>query len=38
MRNPPVDVMNGYKWELYNLAEDPTQTNDLAPRNRSDCA
>ena len=29
---PPVDVMNGYKWELYNLAEDPTQTNDLAAK------
>ena len=29
---PPVDVMNGYKWELFNLAEDPTQTNDLSPK------
>jgi len=29
---PPVDVMNGYKWELYNLKEDPTQTNDLAAK------
>jgi len=29
---PPVDVMNGYKWELFNLAEDPTQTNDLSAR------
>jgi arylsulfatase len=26
----PSDVMNGYAWELYNLAEDPTQTRDLA--------
>lgn len=26
----PTDVMNGYKWELFNLAEDPTQTNDLS--------
>ena len=26
----PVDVLNGFKWELYNLKEDPTQTNDLA--------
>ncbi len=26
----PTDVMNGYTWELFNLAEDPTQTNDLA--------
>ena len=30
--NPPVDVMNGFKWELYNLVEDPTQTNDLAAK------
>ena len=22
--------MNGYAWELYNLADDPTQVNDLA--------
>jgi arylsulfatase len=29
---PPVDVMNGYRWELFNLAEDPTQTNDLSTR------
>lgn len=29
---PPVDVMNGYVWELYNLVEDPTQTNDLAAK------
>ena len=29
---PPVDVMNGYKWELFNLADDPTQTNDLAAK------
>ena len=28
--SPPVDVMNGFKWSLYNLAEDPTETNDLA--------
>lgn len=26
----PDDVVNGYKWELYNLAQDPTQLNDLA--------
>lgn len=26
----PEDVMNSYKWELYNLKEDPTQFNDLA--------
>ncbi|MFO1398129.1 MAG: arylsulfatase [Burkholderiales bacterium] len=29
---PPVDVMNGYTWELYNLNEDPTQINDLAAK------
>ena len=28
--NPPVDVLNGFKWELFNLKDDPTQTNDLA--------
>ena len=27
---PPPDVMNSYKWELYNLAEDFSQNNDLA--------
>ncbi|WP_431268072.1 arylsulfatase [Dankookia sp. P2] len=26
----PSDVMNGYRWELYNLAEDPTQVRDVA--------
>lgn len=26
----PTDVLNGYEWELFNLAEDPTQTNDLS--------
>ena len=26
----PADVMNGYAWELYNVAADPTQTRDLA--------
>ncbi len=26
----PSDVMNGYRWELYNLADDPTQMHDLA--------
>jgi arylsulfatase len=29
---PPPDVMNSYKWELYNLAEDWTQNNDLADK------
>lgn len=28
----PVDVMNGYMWSLYNLTEDPTETNDLAAK------
>lgn len=28
----PVDVVNGYKWELYNLRDDPTQVNDLAAK------
>jgi len=26
----PPDVITGYNWELYNVAEDPTQFNDLA--------
>src|SRR5262245_15793973 len=30
---PPRDVMNAYKWELYNLTEDWTQNNDLAAAN-----
>ena len=29
---PPVDVMNGYQWELFNLIEDPTQTNSLSAK------
>jgi arylsulfatase len=28
----PPDVITGYKWELYNVMEDPTQSNDLAAR------
>jgi arylsulfatase len=28
----PKDVMNDYKWELYNLQDDPTQDNDLAAK------
>jgi arylsulfatase len=28
----PPDVMTGYKWELYNVAEDPTEFNDLAAK------
>jgi len=27
---PPPDVITGYNWELYNVKEDPTQSNDLA--------
>jgi arylsulfatase len=26
----PPDVITGYSWELYNVAEDPTESNDLA--------
>ncbi|HEX2842945.1 arylsulfatase [Hyphomicrobium sp.] len=26
----PPDVITGYSWELYNVNEDPTQSNDLA--------
>jgi len=29
---PPADVMNGFKWELYNLQEDWTQADDLAAK------
>jgi len=29
---PPPDVITGYKWELYNVMEDPTQFNDLAAK------
>src|SRR5260221_41975 len=29
---PPPDVITGYKWELYNVQEDPTQFDDLAAR------
>jgi len=28
----PPDVITGYKWELYNVMEDPTQFNDLAAK------
>ena len=27
---PAPDVMTGYNWELYNVMEDPTESNDLA--------
>jgi arylsulfatase A-like enzyme len=26
----PPDVITGYKWELYNVKDDPTESNDLA--------
>jgi arylsulfatase len=29
---PPPDVIEGYTWELYNVMEDPTQSNDLAAK------
>jgi arylsulfatase A-like enzyme len=29
---PAPDVMTGYKWELYHVAEDPTQSNDLSAK------
>jgi len=29
----PTDVLNGYKWELYDLTKDWTQDNDLAAAN-----
>ena len=29
---PAPDVITGYQWELYNVAEDPTQSNDLAAK------
>jgi len=29
---PPPDVITGYKWELYNIKEDPTEFNDLAAK------
>ena len=31
-RRPMPDVVNGYKWELYNIAEDYSETNDLAAK------
>jgi arylsulfatase len=29
---PPPDVITGYKWELYNTADDPTENNDLGAK------
>jgi arylsulfatase len=31
--NPPLDVANGFKWELYDLTKDWTQNNDVAKKN-----
>ena len=28
----PPDVISGYNWELYNVQDDPTQSNDLAAK------
>ena len=32
LTKPPSDVMNGFKWQLYNLNEDWTQSDDLAAK------
>jgi arylsulfatase len=32
LQEPPSDVMNGFRWELYNINEDWTQANDLAAK------
>jgi arylsulfatase len=32
LEKPPADVMNGYKWELYNLDEDWSQAKNLAAK------
>ncbi|MGY3395282.1 arylsulfatase A-like enzyme [Bradyrhizobium sp. USDA 3311] len=32
LAEPPADVMNAYRWELYNINEDWTQSNDLAAK------
>jgi len=29
---PPPDAITGYKWELYNVMEDPTESKDLAAK------
>ena len=29
---PPPDVISGYNWELYNVKDDPTESNDLAAK------
>ena len=37
-RSSPKDILNGYNWELYKLADDPTQADDIAPRTREKLA
>jgi arylsulfatase A-like enzyme len=32
LAEPPTDVMNSFRWELYNINEDWTQANDLAAK------
>ena len=32
LEEPPSDVMNAFRWELYNINEDWTQANDLAAK------
>ena len=32
LTKPPADVMNGFKWELYDVEKDWTQADDLAAR------
>src|SRR6266699_2915027 len=32
-QDAPKDILNGYKWELYDLANDPTQAEDIAAKN-----
>ena len=32
LAEPPTDVMNAFRWELYNINEDWTQSNDLAAK------
>jgi len=32
LAEPPSDVMNGFRWERYNINEDWTQANDLATK------
>ncbi|MGR4871119.1 arylsulfatase [Variovorax sp. LARHSF232] len=31
-QDPPKDILNGYKWELYKLDDDPTQAEDVAAK------